>query len=1380
VPTGDASNSPERAQGATANQAMSAAPRTTGFRLVRYFGLTALAAFLLFAAAMLYFVRLEDDFHGRMEREQNAFFSQAQDHYTKRHDAAARADLLRVHEAGIVNLTRLFANALWERDLAPFVAKAQEISVDPCRAIADVKDGAGSNVQPGEKRACYAAIGRRITAFPEFRSLDAKIFSMMKKSTVFKIKVYDLRGITVYSSEHRQIGEDKLGNPGWESAVAGKPASELTRRGKFSTFEGVVENRDFIEIYLSVVAPGSGKIVGVFETYSDVTPLLEQIRDTSSQMQKLRAENRAQLERVAAANQAKVDANAKLLLAIILGLLALLYCALFLIVRRGQRIIDVQDFERRRAEESLRMQGAALDAAANAIVITDRTGTIQWVNRAFTTLTGYPADEAIGRNPRILKSGRHGPEFYRRMFDTILGGSTWQGEIVNRYKDGRLATEEMTITPVRREGGEITNFIAIKQDVTARKEAEMHRERLAAILEASPDFVATIDPERKPLFANSAARRLLELPEDVDLSQIRIGDTHPAWAAELVLKEGIPSAIRDGVWRGETAFLSAGGREIPVIQVILAHKGPDGKVEFLSTIARDISDRRNQELRISRLNRVLSVLSGINAAIVHIRDRQKLFEEACRIAVELGGFGIAWIGMLDPQSLDIIPAACAGVDAKSLIATTPNTVRPDSPLGQGLVGRAVREKRAMFSNDLTLEPSQGGTRRQEALRRGYRSLIVLPLLVDGAVVGNLSLFAKEANFFTDEELKLLNELAADISFALEHMASQEKLDKLSRIRAVSGGINATIIRVRERQALFEETCRIAAEVGKFEMVWIGTIDSEKQEVQPVVWRGFSNEAARAVNWAAMLAAQGTLGEAIRTRRTVYRNDIEIDLRGGKLRQEALERGCGSAISLPLVVDDNVVAIITLFAAGTGFFDDDERALLDEVAADLSFALQSIARQEKLEYLSYYDTLTGLPNRQLFVDRLGQQMRARGGEQRMVALILLDLERFRNINETLGRHGGDELLKLIGRRLEHAFHGKDYLARIGGNSYGVVIRGVQNSMDITRVVERQVLACFGAPFQVNDRELHVVAKVGIAMFPVDGRDADTLFRNAEAALRKAKDGGERFLFYAVEMNAQAVQTLSLETRMRKALEADQFVLHYQPKVELARRRVCGLEALIRWNDPETGMVLPGSFIPLLEETGLILEVGRWALAQAMADYSEWTTRGRVVPRIAVNVSALQLQRDDFVDVVASIVRQTGGLAQGLEIEITESMLMKDVEASIRKLSALRELGIHVAMDDFGTGYSSLKYLARLPVDVVKIDRSFIDGVAGSADAAAIVTTMIALSHSLNLRVVAEGVETEEQAQLLWLLKCDEMQGYLISPPLPAAEAEARFLGATIVT
>jgi diguanylate cyclase (GGDEF)-like protein len=782
------------------------------------------------------------------------------------------------------------------------------------------------------------------------------------------------------------------------------------------------------------------------------------------------------------------------------------------------------------------------------------------------------------------------------------------------------------------------------------------------------------------------------------------------------------------------------------------------------------SEARYQQ-KIEKLSRVRAVTSEINAAIVRSPSKQLLYYEACRIAIELGNFGIAWIGSFDAAKMELTPVASAGLDRDTPLSTTKLVIRDDAPQRESTLAVAIRERRPVYNNDIVADAELGGKRRQEAIRRGYRSVVGLPLIVEGAVVATFSLFAKERGFFDEEEVGLLAELAGNISFALESIARREKLDKLSRIRAISGGINAAIVRIGDRATLLKETCRIGAELGKFGMVWVAEIDEATRQVRPVAWTGFSDEGANTVNWTNISAAKGTLGEAIATRRAAVRNDIGL-LASGKLGKEAVTAGHLSTVCVPLIVDDRVTALVSLFAAGRDFFDADELALLDEMAADVSFGLQSIAQREKVEYLSYYDAITGLPNRALFMDRAGQQMRSRGGEPMMVALILLNLERFRHINDAFGRRGGDELLTLVAQRLEKAFRGKDYIARIGADGFGVVVRGIRDAEAVVRIVEDQVLDCFREPYMLDDRELRVAAKAGVAMYPADGGDADTLFRNAEAALKRTRDSGDRYLFYAAEMNARAAQVLSLETRLRVAVEERQFVLHYQPKVGLGsgKDRVCGLEALIRWQEPGGELVPPSIFIPLLEETGLVLEVGRWVVAQALADHREWTSRGIVVPRIAVNVSPIQLQQRDFAERVIGIVNQGGGHPEALELEVTESLLMRDVQESIRKLAVLRGVGIHIAMDDFGTGYSSLSYIARLPINSVKIDRSFITGMASSPQDMAIVTTIIALGHSLNLRVVAEGVETNAQAQLLALLKCDEAQGYLYSKPLPAAKIE----------
>ncbi|OHE89017.1 MAG: hypothetical protein A3G75_04670 [Verrucomicrobia bacterium RIFCSPLOWO2_12_FULL_64_8] len=478
--------------------------------------------------------------------------------------------------------------------------------------------------------------------------------------------------------------------------------------------------------------------------------------------------------------------------------------------------------------------------------------------------------------------------------------------------------------------------------------------------------------------------------------------------------------------------------------------------------------------------------------------------------------------------------------------------------------------------------------------------------------------------------------------------------------------------------------------------------------------------------------------------------------------------------MPLVVDDKVVALCALFAPGQGFFDTDELALLDELAADVSFALDHIAKEEKLNYLAYYDALTGLPNRALFDDRMAQHLRAASHESNKTALVLIDLERFRVINDTLGRSAADDLLKLVAERLQSVIFDRDSLARIHADVFAALFPDIKDEADIARLVEEKIIGCLSQPFTIAGQELRVSAKIGVALFPDDATEPEALFSGAEAALRQAKGSSDRYLFYARQMNARVAERLKLENKLQRALERDEFVLFYQPKVDLSTGRVAGLEALIRWNDPDVGLVMPMLYIPLLEETGMIVEVGTWAMKRAVSQYAAWQAAGLKPPPIAVNVSAVQLRRKDFVTSVQQAI--AGKPEHGLDLEITESMIMEDIESCIEKLKTIRDLGVGISIDDFGTGHSSLRYLTRLPITALKIDRAFVQHMATNPDDVAIVSTVIALAHNLNLKVIAEGVETEEQSKFLRLLRCDEMQGYLFSKPVPAEQASALLAGA----
>jgi diguanylate cyclase (GGDEF)-like protein len=376
---------------------------------------------------------------------------------------------------------------------------------------------------------------------------------------------------------------------------------------------------------------------------------------------------------------------------------------------------------------------------------------------------------------------------------------------------------------------------------------------------------------------------------------------------------------------------------------------------------------------------------------------------------------------------------------------------------------------------------------------------------------------------------------------------------------------------------------------------------------------------------------------------------------------------------------------------------------------------------------------------------------------------MDVDRFKIINDSLGRQAGDELLKQIAERIEgHA--GPIRMARISADRFAIVRSGVNSESEVARIIEQWLAECFGPPYLVSGTELRVAAKAGIALFPTDGTDANALFMNAEAALKKAKATGDRYLFHTQQMTERIGEKLALENKLRQALEKEQFVLHYQPKVDTVTRHIESVEALIRWQSPELGLVPPLDFIPLLEETGLILEVGAWALRRAVVDHRTWTERGLPAPRISVNVSAVQLRQRDFVATVEEALRR-GAIPPGIDLEITESLVMEDIEANMKKLEAVRVLGVNLAIDDFGTGYSSLGYLAKLPVHSLKIDRSFIITMLKDPAIMTLVSTIISMAHSLRLKVVAEGVDAEEQAKALDRFGCDQLQGYLFSKPLP---------------
>jgi diguanylate cyclase (GGDEF)-like protein len=457
------------------------------------------------------------------------------------------------------------------------------------------------------------------------------------------------------------------------------------------------------------------------------------------------------------------------------------------------------------------------------------------------------------------------------------------------------------------------------------------------------------------------------------------------------------------------------------------------------------------------------------------------------------------------------------------------------------------------------------------------------------------------------------------------------------------------------------------------------------------------------------------------------------------------------------------------------------------ASELVLRLRNtLAAKAYRDRLANYDLLTGLPNRHTFVDRLDWALRHSERTSCRGAVLHVGVDDFRKVNEALGPGAGDAVLRELAQRLEQSLRKTDTIARLGeeaaqpsisrmsGDEFTLLLPVIGTSDDADRVAQR-VLDSVALPFHVGTHELAVTCSIGIALFPGDGTTPDTIIQNAGAAMRHAKESGKHTTrYYSSELNARALQKLSLANELRRAIDRDELRLYYQPKVEISTGRVIGAEALVRWQHPQRGLVPPFEFIPLAEENGLIVPLGNWVMREACRQSRAWQAVSSKVPRIAVNVSSHQFRQGKLTEIVGAILAETGADANFVTLELTEGVIMDNAAENLETLRELKEMGLKLSIDDFGTGYSSLSYLNKFPLDELKIDRSFIMEIKGSDDRAAIVTAIIAMAHSLELSVVAEGVETEPQLAFLRAQSCDEFQGYLKSKPVPAQDFETAFL------
>jgi diguanylate cyclase (GGDEF)-like protein/PAS domain S-box-containing protein len=815
---------------------------------------------------------------------------------------------------------------------------------------------------------------------------------------------------------------------------------------------------------------------------------------------------------------------------------------------------------RKRSEQQLLLQSAALEAAANAIVITDHKGKIVWVNPAFTAMTGYTKEDVVGKNPSLLKSGQQSASYYADLWSTIKSGMVWTGELVNRRKDGSTYTEEMTITPVMPHASNPANryFIAIKQDVSARKQ--------------SAELLQDSENQYRVLFEDSADANLL-MAEKGFLK----------WNSAALRMFGYPN----GILNVHPADISP-------------PRQPDGSSSLAGAEQKMAAAYRNGTERFEWL---------------HKRHNGEVFlTEVSLTALTLGGRPVLLANIHDISE------------------------------------RKQAEESLLFKNAL------------------------LEAQAETTIDGILAVDEFDHIVLTNRQLGLSFEIPDDI------------------------------LRTGDDRILREFVSHQVEDQAAF-------IDK--------------------VNY---LYSQRT-----------ERSRDEIRLKNGKV----LDR-----YSAPLVDTKGQ------YRGRIWYFRD----ITDRKLAE-----------KQVQFLAYYDALTQLPNRTLLHDRLGKALADARRHHHKVALLFLDLDRFKDINDSLGHSVGDLLLRAVAERLKTWGREQDTVARLGGDEFLLMLTELKDTPDAAVAAER-LMKAMSAEFVVEGHSLNVGCSLGISIFPEHGTDCDTLIKNADAAMYCAKDNGRNnFRFYTADINAQVMERLSLEHSLRTALEKQQLFLMYQPQVDIASGNIAGMEALLRWQHPEMGLVPPDKFIRIAENSGLIVPIGEWVLRTACQQVKSWQNEGLPAVSIAVNVSAIQFRQEGFCDLVRKVLQDTGLAPQYLELELTESLLLANADVMLSVVQELKAMGIMLAIDDFGTGYSSFSYLRQFHVSKLKIDRMFIRDVALKPDDAAITTAIISMAKSLNLKVIAEGVENEAQMSFLRAHDCDEIQGYYFSKPLTPEKAADKLRG-----